>query len=164
MRARYYDPVTGRFLSEDPAAQGLNWFTYCEGNPVSNGDPTGMFAIAMGMGGMLGSGLRAGLAGAATKALFGGFGALMFIIAVRNMTQIMLAESDDSKIGTNATQNDIAERAAKKAGLVGDEIRVLHDAITGQELSPEEILEYAIEMVRSRRNSGKWDGRRGGKR
>ena len=25
LRARYYDPVIGRFLSEDPAGDGLNW-------------------------------------------------------------------------------------------------------------------------------------------
>ena len=41
MRARYYDPVVGRFVSEDPARDGANWFAYCADNPVNRVDPTG---------------------------------------------------------------------------------------------------------------------------
>jgi RHS repeat-associated protein len=41
MRARYMDPVVGRFLSEDPSKDGANWFVYCESNPVSKLDNTG---------------------------------------------------------------------------------------------------------------------------
>jgi RHS repeat-associated protein len=41
MRARYYDPATGRFLSEDPKGQGENWFAYCSGNPVNYQDESG---------------------------------------------------------------------------------------------------------------------------
>ena len=37
-----YDPVTGRFISEDPAFDGLNWYVYCGNNPISNIDPTGL--------------------------------------------------------------------------------------------------------------------------
>lgn len=38
MRARYYEPWTGRFISEDPARDGLNWFGYCGNNPVGHVD------------------------------------------------------------------------------------------------------------------------------
>ena len=34
MRARYYEPTTGRFISEDPARDGMNWYLYADGNPV----------------------------------------------------------------------------------------------------------------------------------
>ena len=34
LRMRYLDPTSGRFLTEDPAKDGLNWFSYCGGNPV----------------------------------------------------------------------------------------------------------------------------------
>lgn len=34
MRARYYEPSTGRFISEDPARDGANWFIYCMNNPI----------------------------------------------------------------------------------------------------------------------------------
>jgi RHS repeat-associated protein len=39
-RARYYDPVNGRFLSEDPEISG-NPYAYAGNNPLQNRDPTG---------------------------------------------------------------------------------------------------------------------------
>jgi RHS repeat-associated protein len=42
MRARYYNPLTMRFLNSDPAMDGLNWYAYASGNPISNSDPTGL--------------------------------------------------------------------------------------------------------------------------
>ncbi len=42
MRARYYDPNVGRFVSEDPMMNGVNWFAYCGSNPVNNTDSTGL--------------------------------------------------------------------------------------------------------------------------
>jgi RHS repeat-associated protein len=41
MRARYYEPGSGRFLSEDPARQGANWFVYCGNDPVNCFDASG---------------------------------------------------------------------------------------------------------------------------
>jgi uncharacterized protein RhaS with RHS repeats len=43
MRARYYDPEVGRFISKDPIGLlgGLNMFTYVQNNPVNLIDPTG---------------------------------------------------------------------------------------------------------------------------
>ena len=43
MRARWMDPLTGRFISEDPAGDGTNWYVYCGDNPVNAVDPTGHF-------------------------------------------------------------------------------------------------------------------------
>ena len=43
--ARYYDPKTGRFLSEDPARDGVSWYGYCGGNPLLLIDPNGMRGV-----------------------------------------------------------------------------------------------------------------------
>ena len=41
LRARYYDPSTGSFITEDPARDGVNWYSYCAGNLVNFWDPSG---------------------------------------------------------------------------------------------------------------------------
>jgi RHS repeat-associated protein len=43
-RARYYDPVSGRFLSEDPLAfdASLNFYSYVSNSPTSFNDPFGL--------------------------------------------------------------------------------------------------------------------------
>lgn len=41
LRARYYDPTSGRFTTVDPAKDGLNWYSYCANNPILFSDPTG---------------------------------------------------------------------------------------------------------------------------
>ena len=42
LRNRYYDPSIGRFISEDPVRDGLNWYVYCRNNPVNYVDPWGL--------------------------------------------------------------------------------------------------------------------------
>lgn len=46
-RARWYDPVTGRWLSKDPIgiSGGLNQYVGCANNPVNNRDPLGLDVI-----------------------------------------------------------------------------------------------------------------------
>ena len=55
MRARWYSPSLGRFLSEDPIgfSGGSNWFAYADGNPISLSDPFGLFPSTAWWGGFL---------------------------------------------------------------------------------------------------------------
>jgi hypothetical protein len=41
MKARWYDPAVGRFISEDPGRHRANWFEYCDGNPTGEVDCDG---------------------------------------------------------------------------------------------------------------------------
>ncbi len=46
-RARYYSPVLGRFISEDPLGLrggSLNFYAYAEDNPISLKDPLGLYS------------------------------------------------------------------------------------------------------------------------
>ena len=45
LRHRNYDPRIGRFTSGDPIKDGLNWYTYCNNNPVMFIDPSGLLAL-----------------------------------------------------------------------------------------------------------------------
>jgi RHS repeat-associated protein len=40
--ARWYDAETARFISEDPARDGVSWFAYVGNNPLRYIDPTGL--------------------------------------------------------------------------------------------------------------------------
>ena len=40
--ARYYDVKIGRFISQDPAMNGFNWYTYCNNDPINRIDFDGM--------------------------------------------------------------------------------------------------------------------------
>ena len=69
--ARYYDPDLGRFLSMDPhriPGTSLNYYTYCDGDPVNRVDPTGEISltlgtvlIAVGVGAIVGAAIGAGV-------------------------------------------------------------------------------------------------------
>ena len=41
LRNRYYNPTTGRFVTEDIAHDGLNWYVYCRNNPIMLIDSSG---------------------------------------------------------------------------------------------------------------------------
>jgi hypothetical protein len=44
MRARYYNPYISRFINADPSGfkGGLNFYLFCNGNPISETDPFGL--------------------------------------------------------------------------------------------------------------------------
>ena len=39
---RYYDSRTGRFISQDPAGDGDNWYAYADNDPIDGVDPDGL--------------------------------------------------------------------------------------------------------------------------
>jgi RHS repeat-associated protein len=57
LRARYYDPVTGGFLTVDPAVSSTrSSYGYANGNPITGTDPTGLCAFwcKVGVGAVVG--------------------------------------------------------------------------------------------------------------
>jgi len=43
LRARYYWPTVGRFVTRDRVQQGISWYTYAGGVPTQTVDPSGMW-------------------------------------------------------------------------------------------------------------------------
>ena len=69
--SRYYDPEIGRFISPDSveyiepsSISGLNLYVYCGNDPINMYDPSGNFAISIGLllaiGGIVGAAIGAG--------------------------------------------------------------------------------------------------------
>jgi len=69
LRARYYDPTTGQFLTVDPltAATGAR-YAYAGGNPITGSDPSGLISVGLCVSG------QAGL-------LLGGIAQVCFVVA-----------------------------------------------------------------------------------
>ncbi len=40
--SRYYNPYFGRFVTQDPAELGDNWYAYCGNEPIDQDDPSGL--------------------------------------------------------------------------------------------------------------------------
>jgi RHS repeat-associated protein len=47
-KGRYYDPIVGRFLSQDPAHDGTNPYRYVGNDPLNRVDPTGLMTSFLG--------------------------------------------------------------------------------------------------------------------
>jgi len=87
MRARYYDPSVGRFISEDPLGFGggdVNLFAYVQNDPVNRIDPLGLQAGSEVIGGIAsGAGEAVGIGAAAAGAGVGvGIGIILYPAAI----------------------------------------------------------------------------------
>ncbi len=75
-RARYYNPTTSRFISQDPlgaAGSGTNLYQYTPSDPVNFTDPTGYESVLDAIGNGYTSGMDS-LTGGATRAIRGVLG------------------------------------------------------------------------------------------
>ena len=45
--ARWYDSEIGRFITEDPARDGIDWYAYCNNNPLRYTDPDGLEILSV---------------------------------------------------------------------------------------------------------------------
>jgi RHS repeat-associated protein len=104
-RARYYDPVLGRFIANDPSgfsAGDANLFRYVENSPLTWVDPTGRFGVSYAMLSRAGTVAASGVAGYVLGWVCG---------------YLEAAYSDDPAVQANKLE--IAERAANFGFILG---------------------------------------------
>ncbi|MEM5789961.1 MAG: RHS repeat-associated core domain-containing protein [Syntrophobacteraceae bacterium] len=142
MRARFMDPATGRFISEDPAKDGVNWFVYCNNDPVNRLDQNGQFSLlatgiyttmfALALNAL---GFKDTLAGQFAKAFAGFFDSLA---ATQKSVQIYLAAAMKAE--------DMETRLGNVTGLLtGMSLMCVSSAMIG--LFSTLALGFAIEIV-----------------
>jgi len=134
-RARYYDPMEGRFLSKDPIGfrGGINLYNYVDQNPINYTDPMGLDATIPWTGGWGGAAEGAGAAaGASTGAMAtvcGALGSAALIVAGTPSSTSTCADYPQPKECKNdddKCDQVLSKWQLKKAGIYGSE----HDAKT----------------------------------
>jgi uncharacterized protein RhaS with RHS repeats len=112
MRARYYDPALGRFINQDPAKNGANWYAYCKNNPVGCTDPTGLMAEDPLIANAIGESMEGGS---------GGF-ALMVKHYIENKMYQIMSKYVSSYIGAKLGQ-EIADGTLESEGYMSWQVR-----------------------------------------
>jgi RHS repeat-associated protein len=176
-RARYYSPGRQHFVAEDPigfSAGDANLYAYVGNEPISSTDPLGLYVYSP-QGAPLLSGTMA-LSGRKTIIVQGtvvqGIGAAPAVVVIAGVSFLSAAvfkvyqdwyfergifakdprkqakRDAEDPMGDNARENKMARDAANQAGLRGEAARrELHDAVTGRNLTYDEILREAREIA-----------------
>jgi len=149
--ARWYDPELGRFITEDPARDGDNWYGYCNENPLRFVDPSGLVletawdvaSLAMGVASFAGNvatgnvggavidavGIVADAAAVATPFVPGGAGAAIKGIRALNK----LDDVVDAVQAANKVDNLVdATRAVDQIDSAGDAVKALNNTDSGK--------------------------------
>jgi len=136
MRARYYEPNSGRFVSEDPGSHGVNWFVYCSNDPVNRVDQTGKgeFWDAIGLAMMAALAAFAVTLGMTQKPAAALKAAAVTLVAV--FTSAMAGDSLSNAIQGTALEAFGGMIGFGINGLAGVAATVIIDLLTGDTDNP----------------------------
>jgi RHS repeat-associated protein len=115
LRARYYDPGVGRFISKDPFSglvempSSLNRYSYAQNNPVMLNDPTGKVAFV--------AAIPVAFKAAGLIAAFVGLEAMKEQLVHGKATPEQVAEESAKALGKSVVKHEVAETVA---GTVGE--------------------------------------------
>lgn len=122
-RARYYDPETRRFLTEDPIGfdGGVNFYVYAENNPVVGNDPTGKcFNCATAVIGLVASGAGNAIGQYYRNGGFSNFSVTEFVVAsgvgfvAGAIAPVTIVSSIATGSGANLAQYLITQSVTRK--------------------------------------------------
>ena len=145
LQTRYYDPETGRFISQDDVSyldpnsiNGLNLYAYCGNNPVMNVDPTGtlswkgffklLAAIAIVV---VATAVVAITAGAAAVAIAGAVGVTAAMASTIGTTVALTAAVAGIVVGSCEIANQSLEKGIENINLTSILVSTVGGACDG---------------------------------
>jgi len=128
MRARYYEPSSGRFLTEDPSRKGQNWFGYCANDPINRIDQDGRADVSVGWCAFAAFMITFLYVAAHKKTL-----AQAFVAGLVSATSAGIIALGTNAIGRATEMSAIAQVGAKffGGGFVNGIAQLMIDLITG---------------------------------
>ncbi|MFZ5353381.1 MAG: RHS repeat-associated core domain-containing protein, partial [Bacillota bacterium] len=123
LRARYYDPAIGRFISEDSYLGriedplSLNLYTYCHNNPIIFEDPSGNVTIAIGGNAAAAFVVKAGVS---VQIAIDGYGNVALLVTLQGGAGTPTANAGGNLSITNADNvKDLKGFSGEIGGSVG---------------------------------------------
>lgn len=113
LHARYYDPVSARFLSPDPhpgvlrRPASFNRYLYANGDPVNMWDPNGQMGLAVAVGGFP---VQATLAGISVPSLVGVLATVYVLLLISGVVGPALVSTSGLTIGQTIANSQAAQR------------------------------------------------------
>ena len=105
MRARYYDPNTGRFVSQDSSMNSMNWYIYADDNPINSADASGNNTISITTVNLMVDGLTAGFLFTAIAIWYAGQRNYAGAFAYTNMAAIAFGVASMGYCGSGGSPN-----------------------------------------------------------
>ncbi|MBN9396965.1 MAG: RHS repeat-associated core domain-containing protein [Candidatus Melainabacteria bacterium] len=111
-KARYYDPVKGRFLQPDPAGyqQDMNLYTYCVNDPVNLSDPNGGQAVEALKLGLAPTPIGVGISTSSIMVQTLGPELLKSAGRIRANTEILVNNFNSTQSQTKVNKNDLRSK------------------------------------------------------
>lgn len=144
LRARYYNPVAGRFMQEDVyQGDGLNLYAYCGNNPVVYDDPSGYASTSIGKACPPQGKISESVDGSGTSSTTAGFDDWLGKGATDNKVYFGMKDGTAQYTGITKQTKNARLNQHNNAGKAFDDLDIQYEGLTRNQARA--IEQYYIE-------------------